>query len=102
MNNPSLHTLVNFRANRTLLESFDRVCMLTGKTRTQVLAEMMRHRVMSIGSKLPAKLASERAVDERLRAAVAPTAPKQTATDRGEWSPELYDRRRFSLFGGDA
>ena len=109
MNNSSLHTLVNFRASRQLVESFDNVCLLAGKTRTQVLAEMMRQRVNTVGSKLPARLANERSIDDRLAEAVEPMleqaridlefAKPPTTPERRAWSVGAGSgRRKFSSF----
>lgn len=99
MNNSSLHTLVNFRAQKPLLESFDRVCLLAGKTRTQVLSEMMRQRVLHVGSKLPAKLETQRSIDERLKVAVEGRALVAPADTPRTWSVGTGGRvKPFSSF----
>ena len=95
----SLHTLVNFRASKPLLESFDRVCLLSGKTRTQVLSEMMRQRVLHVGSKLPAKLETQRSIDERLKIAVEGRSSVPPADTPRTWSVGVGARvKPFSSF----
>jgi hypothetical protein len=99
MNTSSLHTLVNFRAPRPLLESFDRVCLLSGKTRTQALSEMMRQRVLPVGSKLPAQLETQRSIDERLKVAVEGRASVAPADSPRTWSVGAGGRvKPFSTF----
>ncbi len=46
-------TLVNFRALPNQLASFDRVCAESGKTRTQVLIEMMQQHVANASAPIP-------------------------------------------------
>ena len=70
MSDQHSHTLINFRASKALLESFDHVCFLSGKTRTQVLSEMMRQRVLTAGAKLPLKAAKLEECQNRIRSAV--------------------------------
>lgn len=99
MSNSTLHTLVNFRAERTLLESFDRACSLTGKTRTQALIEMMRQRVSTVGSKLPARLAQQREMENRIRTAVEGRSIGEAVDQPRTWSKALYGRlKSFSAF----
>ncbi|MBB3587774.1 hypothetical protein [Sphingomonas sp. BK481] len=99
MNTSSLHTLVNFRASKPLLESFDRVCLLSGKTRTQVFSEMMRQRVLHVGSKLPEKLETQRSIDERLKIAVEGRSSVPPADTPRTWSVGTGGRvKPFSSF----
>lgn len=92
MNTASLQTLINFRAGKQLIESFDRVCLLSGKTRTQVLTEMMRQRVLSVGSKLPSKLALEESINQRLKTAVEGRSDPVTSDRPREWSSAVRNR----------
>jgi len=99
MNASSLQTLVNFRANKILLEAFDNVCLLSGKTRTQVLSEMMRQRVSTAGSKLPIRLAKQREMENRIRTAVEARSVDDTVDQPRTWSKALYGRlKSFSSF----
>lgn len=102
MNETSLHTLVNFRASKLLLESFDRVCFLSGKTRTQVLAEMMRNRVTKAGPKLAIKAAADKVVFDRLKTAVESRSQIETVEGRRTWSSAVRGRLKpFSSFPND-
>lgn len=92
MNIPPTITLVNFRASRTLLESFDRVCLLSGKTRTQVLSELMRQRVTKAGPRLVARLENDRQIGERLRTAVEGRSALEMADRPKEWSNAVLTR----------
>lgn len=99
MNTPSSHTLVNFRASTPLLESFDRVCVLSNKTRTQVLSEMMRQRVLHVGAKLPGRLETQRSIDERLKLAVEGQVAVPIAEIQRGWSVGEGGRvKSFSTF----
>lgn len=99
MNNESLYTLVNFRARNELLEAFDRVCFLSGKTRTQVLSEMMRQRVSTAGPRLVSKIAEHRLVSERLKTAVEERSKAPMADRPRRWSIGLHrPLKSFSNF----
>lgn len=99
MDDYKTHTLVNFRASKALLESFDNVCFLSRKTRTQVLSEMMRQRISSVGSKLPAKLDRQREMENRIRTAVEARSADEAVEDRPSWSEAVYRRLKpFSAF----
>lgn len=99
MNNVSLHTLVNFRASKQLLESFDRVCFLSGKTRTQVLSEMMRQRVTTVGSKLASRVAQQQDVENRIRTAAEALSVVEAVDQPRTWSKAVYGRlKSFSSF----
>lgn len=92
MNNTSLYALVNFRYKKDLLESFDRVCLLSGKTRTQALSEMMRKFVSEAGPELASKVLAERALNERLKTAVERRSVVETIDPPRTWSSEVYRR----------
>lgn len=96
MNNESLYTLVNFRASTELLESFDRICFLSGKTRTQVLSEMMKHRVSTVGPKLVSKIAERKLVSERLKTAVEAESMAVASDRPRQWS--IGVKRRLKSF----
>lgn len=99
MTESTSHTLVNFRASRSLLKAFDDVCFLSGKTRTMVLSEMMRQRILSVGSKLPAKLALQEDMEKRVRTAVEARSTDETVEGRRSWSSAFYERLKpFSSF----
>lgn len=63
-------TLVNFRAYEASLHAFDDACYLSGKTRTQVLNELMRDFTAETASIIPARIAEEQRSGNTLRAAV--------------------------------
>lgn len=63
-------TLVNFRALGSALTAFDDACCLSGKTRTQVLIELMRNFTNECASTIPAQIAEEQRSGKALRAAV--------------------------------
>lgn len=93
------HTLINFRASKALLESFDHVCFLSGKTRTQVLSEMMRQRVLTAGARMPLKAAKLEECQNRIRTAVEAQTTAEPVEDRRSWSSVFYERLKpFSSF----
>jgi len=63
-------TLVNFRTTETSLTAFDDACVLSGKTRTQVLIELMRDFTNKCASIIPAQIAEDQRSGKALRAAV--------------------------------
>ncbi|MBS1983293.1 MAG: hypothetical protein JST16_03900 [Bdellovibrionales bacterium] len=99
MNKCSLHTIVNFRASKQLLETFDRVCLLSGKTRTQVLSEMMKQRISTVGSKLPSRISRQQELDDRIKNA-SESRPNAERYERPkEWSIAVKRRLKpFSSF----
>lgn len=91
-NNNSNYTLVNFRSSNAILEAFDRVCLLSESTRTQVLREMMSRHVSEAGPELANKASNSLALNERLKTAVEARLAKPMTEASREWSPALYDR----------
>ena len=80
-----------------LIESFDSVCLLSGKTRTQVLTEMMKQRVTTAGPKLAAKALDQKALNERSKTAVDAKSAQVGSTRPTRWSPAVFARlKRFS------
>lgn len=65
-------TLVNFRASPNQLASFDRVCATSGKTRTQVLIEMMQQHVANASAPIPQSLIKKTAVRKPLKIDLKP------------------------------
>lgn len=63
-------TLVNFRINDTSLLAFDDACVLSGKTRTQVLIELMRDFTNECAAIIPARIAEDQRSGSALRIAV--------------------------------
>lgn len=99
MHSTPSHTLINFRASKALLESFDHVCFLSGKTRTQVLSEMMRQRVLTAAAKLPLKAAKLEESQNRIRNAIEAQTTADPVEDRRAWSEAVYRRLKpFSSF----
>jgi broad specificity phosphatase PhoE len=91
--------LVNFRAFPNLVETFDNVCFLSGKTRTQVLTEMMKQRIATEGRKVALKIEKDAALNERLKTAVERQTATEVAEQPREWSSAVRNRLKpFSSF----
>lgn len=95
-----LHTLVNFRAYKPLLKSFDEVCCLSGKTRTQLIIEMMNQQVKAAGPNLAAKFAAQKAAEERILKASEAQSKAEAIDPPRQWSSAVFTRLKpFSSFG---
>lgn len=91
--------LINFRAFSNLVESFDNVCFLSGKTRTQVLTEMMKQRIATEGRKIALKIEKDAALNERLKTAVERQTAAEVAEQPRQWSSAVRNRLKpFSSF----
>jgi hypothetical protein len=62
--------LVNFRMPKALLEPFDDICFLSGKTRTQVLAGLIKAYVSDVGTTITGEMNEARQTNEALRNSV--------------------------------
>jgi broad specificity phosphatase PhoE len=92
--------LINFRAFPNLVESFDSVCFLSGKTRTQALTEMMKQRIVTEGRKVALKIKKDAALNERLKTAVERQTAAEVAEQPRQWSSAVRNRlKSFSSFG---
>jgi hypothetical protein len=69
--------LVNFRIPKALLEPFDDICFLSGKTRTQALSELIRDYNLSAGLTIAEKVAQTNQINQALQNSVlcSTTAP---------------------------
>jgi hypothetical protein len=69
--------LVNFRIPKALLEPFDDICFLSGKTRTQALSELIRDHNLSAGLTIAEKVAQTNQINQALQNSVlcSTTAP---------------------------
>ena len=59
--------LVNFRLSKALLEPFDHICLLSGKTRTHVLSELIHGYVANAGSAMVNDIVETKRNNEVLR-----------------------------------
>lgn len=71
--------LVNFRIPKALLEPFDDICFLSGKTRTQLLSEIIHDYNLSAGLTIAETVAQTNQINQALqnsalRSATAPLA----------------------------
>jgi len=99
MLNQSDKILINFRAFSSLVESFDNVCFLSGKTRTQVLTEMMKQRIATAGRKMVLEIEKEAALNDRLKTAVERQTAADVAEQPRQWSLAVRNRLKpFSSF----
>lgn len=64
---PVPSTLVNFRIPTALLEPFDDICFLSGKTRTQVLLDMIQKYVVNVGSTIAETIEQSITTNQNLR-----------------------------------
>ena len=91
--------LINFRAFPNLVESFDSVCFLSGKTRTQVLTELMKQRIATAGRKIVSEIEKDAALNERLKTAVERRTAVDVAEQPRQWSSAVRNRlKSFSSF----
>lgn len=69
--------LVNFRIPKALLEPFDDICFLSGKTRTQLLSEVIHDYNLSAGLTIAEKVAQTNQINQALQNSVlcSKTAP---------------------------
>ena len=69
--------LVNFRIPKALLEPFDNICFLSGKTRTQLLSEIIHDYNLSAGLTIAEKVAQTNQINQALQNSVlcSTTAP---------------------------
>lgn len=64
---PVASKLVNFRMPETILEPFDHICLLSGKTRTQVLSELIQEHVSNVGSKITSEISQTKRFNKMLK-----------------------------------
>lgn len=67
---PVPSTLVNFRLPKALLEPFDHICLLSGKTRTQVLSGLIECHVSNVGSTMADAISQSKRINEAIRNSV--------------------------------
>ena len=69
--------IVNFRIPKALLEPFDNICFLSGKTRTQLLSEIIHDYNLSAGLTIAEKVAQTNQINQALQNSVlcSTTAP---------------------------
>ena len=92
--------LVNFRINPASLTPFDHSCVLAGKSRTQVISELMTEYAVKTASEMPKRILEGRRISEVLKNA----AEKVDQRNRGDTSPKAItpvrprSLRKFSSF----
>lgn len=62
--------LVNFRMPKALLEPFDNICFLSGKTRTQVLSGLINDHVAKVIATIESDISQTKQKTEMLRNSV--------------------------------
>ena len=92
--------LVNFRVSPEALTPFDHSCVLAGKSRTQVITELMTEYAEKTASEMPKRILEGRRISSMLKNA----AEKVDQRNRGNTSPKAItpvrprSLRKFSSF----
>ena len=62
-------TLINFHVPSDLLATFDRLCRLNGKPRSQILNDLLRSWVLETGRQMLTRIDEVRKIDQHLKSA---------------------------------
>lgn len=84
--------LINFLVLFSTVEAFDRICFLSGKSRTQVLTEMMKQRIASAGRKFVLEAEKEARLNDQLKALVESQTSSETMDQPRQWSEAVRNR----------
>lgn len=92
MSSRSNKSLINFLVSISTVEAFDRICFLSGKNRTQVLTEMMKQRISSVGRKFILEAEKEARLNDQLKVLVECQASPETMDQPRQWSEAVRNR----------
>jgi len=94
-------TLVNFNVPTTILQTFDKLCRLYGKPRSQILDELLYSYILEFGQQAFSRFDQVRKIDESLNFAFE----NVDGADLDDHSPKAENdvvsglNRKFSSFG---
>ena len=94
-------TLVNFNVPTTILQTFDKLCRLYGKPRSQILHELLYSYILEFGQQAFSRFDQVRKIDESLNFAFE----NGDGADLDDHSPKAENdvqsglKRKFSSFG---
>lgn len=94
-------TLINFNVPTTILQTFDKLCRLNGKPRSQILNELLYGYILEFGQQAFSRFDQVRKIDESLDSAFK----KADGADLDDHSPKAENdvqtglNRKFSSFG---
>ncbi|GLV28417.1 hypothetical protein TomTYG75_09400 [Sphingobium sp. TomTYG75] len=94
-------TLVNFNVPTTILQTFDKLCRLYGKPRSQILNELLYGYILEFGQQAFSRFDQVRKIDESLNTAFE----RSDGTDLDDLPPKAENdvqnglKRKFSSFG---
>ena len=97
-------TLVNFNVPTTILQTFDKLCRLYGKSRSQILNELLYSYILEFGQQAFSRFDQVRKIDESLNSAFE----NVDGADLDDHSPKAENdvqrglNRKFSSFGRKA
>lgn len=63
----AIKTLINFNVPTDILQTFDRLCRLYGKSRSLVLNELLYEHILKIGKQAFSRIDQVRKIDENLK-----------------------------------
>jgi hypothetical protein len=94
-------TLVNFNVPTTILQTFDKLCRLYGKPRSQILNELLYGYILEFGQQASSRFDQVRKIDESLNFAFE----NGDGADLDDLPPKAVNdvqsglKRKFSSFG---
>ncbi|GLV24485.1 hypothetical protein [Sphingobium sp. TomTYG45] len=94
-------TLVNFNVPTTILQTFDKLCRVYGKPRSQILNELLYGYILEFGQQAFSRFDQVRKIDESLNTAFE----ESDGRDLDDLSPKARNdvqgglNRKFSSFG---
>lgn len=94
-------TLVNFNVPTTILQTFDKLCRLYGKPRSQILNELLYGYILEFGQQAFSRLDQVRKIDESLNFAFenGDGADLDDQPPKSENDVQSGLNRKFSSFG---
>jgi hypothetical protein len=97
-------TLINFNVPTTILQTFDKLCRLYGKPRSQILNELLYSYILEFGQQAFSRLDQVRKIDESLNFAFenGDGADSDDQPPKAENDVQRGLNRKFSSFGRKA
>lgn len=97
-------SLINFYVPSDILKTFDRLCRVHGKPRSQILNELLVDHVLKVGKKAFSRIDQVRKIDEHLKSACenGDSGILDDLLPKAENDAESALKRKFPSFGKDA
>lgn len=93
-------TLINFHVPADLLNTFDRLCRLHGKPRSQILNDLLHSWILKAGKQMLSRIDEVRKIDQHLKSACEKAADMDLADvlPEAETAVQKPLKRNFSDF----